>query len=110
MTTNFGNGYNAVNGMFTAPVAGTYVFSWTTQNYDYTHMQSELVANSIVKANLWSDAGGHHDVAVAANTVVIELESGDVVWIRANKSEELYVMTLQGALRSSFSGWLLFEK
>lgn len=109
VTTNFGNGYNAVNGMFTAPVAGTYVFSWTTQNYDYTHMKSELVANSVVKASLWSDAGEHDDIAVASNTLLIELETGDVVWVRSNKPNERSHMVLQGSLRSTFSGWFLFE-
>lgn len=108
VTTNVGNGYNGYSGVFAVPVAGTYVFSWTTQNIDRTHMKSELVVNSEVRGRAWSDAFDHSDIASGSNTVVLVLENGDAVWIRTDKYHDNYVMTLQGFLGSSFSGWRLF--
>lgn len=105
VTTNVAKGYNQATGIFTAPYSGTYVFSWTAYNVDHTHMQTELVVNSEVKGRTWSDAADHADVAIASNTVVVTLTTGDAVWIRSNT---VHRDTINGALMTTFSGWLLF--
>ena len=104
VTTNNGNGYNKADGIFTAPTSGTYVFSWTAANLDRSHMQTELVVNAKVFGFTWSDAYDHDDIAVASNTVVINLNQSDTVWIR---SGSYHTGTITGRYLSTFSGWLL---
>lgn len=106
VTTNVGNGYNKADGIFTAPVAGTYVFTWTAYNKVHTHMQTELVVNNVVTGRTWSDAMDHDDVAIASNTVVVTLAVGDVVWIKSNT---VHSGTISGALMTTFSGWMIFS-
>lgn len=107
VTTNIGNGYNKINGMFTAPVAGTYVFSWTTASADGHHMQTELVVNDKKVGLTWSDSGNHNDFSLASNTVVVVLTADDVVWVRSNA---VHGHTLHGQEMSTFSGWLLYSE
>ena len=106
VVSNIGNGYNEADGIFTASVAGTYVFTWTAFNKVHTHMQTELVVNNAVYGRTWSDANDHSDVAIASNTVVVTLDSGDVVWIRSNT---VHSGTISGNLMTTFSGWIIFS-
>ncbi|XP_060551975.1 complement C1q-like protein 3 [Ruditapes philippinarum] len=107
VTTNIGSGYNNVNGMFTAPSSGTYVFSWTSASADNHHIQTELVVNSKIVGTTWSDSGNHADYAIASNTVVVDLKPGDVVWIRSNT---IHWHTIHGQRMTTFSGWLLYSQ
>lgn len=68
-------------------------------------MQTELVVNNVVIGRTWSDAYDHDDVAVASNTVVNTLNTGDVVWIKSNT---VHSGTINGDLMSTFSGWMIF--
>lgn len=104
--TNVGNGYNKVDGLFTAPTSGTYILSWTSASADNLHMQTELLVNNQVVGLAWSDAGNHSDFVLASNTVIVELNSGDVVWVRSNK---VHHNTLHGQHMSTFSGWFLYS-
>ena len=48
VVTNVGNMYNPIDGIFRAPVDGTYVFCWTNTNRDHSYMNTELIQNGKV--------------------------------------------------------------
>jgi hypothetical protein len=68
--------YNPVDGMFTAPLQGTYVFFWLNTNKDHSYMNTELVKNSTVVGKSMSDAADHADYAAASNSAVLQLKAG----------------------------------
>ncbi|XP_060588620.1 complement C1q-like protein 4 [Ruditapes philippinarum] len=105
VTTNVGHGYNPVDGIFTAPLQGTYVFFWLNTNKDHSYMNTELVKNSTVVGKSMSDAADHADYAAASNSAVLQLKAGEEVWVR---SGTWHSGTLAGDYYSTFSGWLLY--
>ena len=102
--TNIGAAYSPSNGVFTCKMAGIYVFVWTTTNKNRTWMNTELVLNGQWKGIAFSDSGDHDDYSVASNTVVLDLDVGDQVWIRAGTWHNGH---LGGESRTSFSGFML---
>ncbi|XP_045182801.1 heavy metal-binding protein HIP-like [Mercenaria mercenaria] len=103
---NKGDGYQASNGKFTAPVAGMYIFSVSilSDNGPLTSFfEAEILKNGIVLAKLYGHGvNTYHDQASA--TVVTHLSISDHVWIRliCCGFDSLY-----GSRYSTFSGALL---
>ena len=99
VVTNKGSAYNTADGVFTAPRAGNFLFIWNSETngnnfcrlYLYKNGKSvDLVAVSDARsAN--SDGG--------SMSVVLELTTGDRVWVRAAGCEDLY-----GGAYISFTG------
>ncbi|XP_045171854.2 complement C1q tumor necrosis factor-related protein 3-like [Mercenaria mercenaria] len=106
VTTNIGGGYNPNDGIFTAPVTGTYVFFWLNTNRDHSYMNTELVRNSVVVGKSMSDAMDHIDYAASSNTAVLQLNEGEEVWVRSGTWHSAVVA---GDFYSTYSGWLLYE-
>ncbi|CAC5358148.1 C1QL [Mytilus coruscus] len=104
--TNAGNGYNAVTGIFTAPTAGTYVFTWVTRMYEAGH-STEILVNNVVFGASYLRIGHSNDVSVSG-TVVTQINKGNSVFVRVHST-----LTGSGNIlseqygRSSFAGWLL---
>ena len=104
--TNVGEAYNPESGEFEAPVAGTYAFHWVHTNHDGTYMTTELYANDQIYGKAVSDSGDHNDRSVGSNFVILQLEKGDKVWIRA--SDNWHNGKMLGEYLSTFSGYRLF--
>ncbi|WAR03637.1 C1QL4-like protein [Mya arenaria] len=102
--TNKGGAYSPSNGIFTSKTAGVYVFSWVTTNKNRTWMNTELMLNGEKKGTAMSDSGDINDYSVAANTVSLELQVGDQVWVRAGTWHN---GKLAGEWRTTFTGWQL---
>ncbi|XP_052249688.1 uncharacterized protein LOC127857322 [Dreissena polymorpha] len=54
-TINQGGGYNAADGIFDAPSAGLYLFSWTTASQDDDWIVTELIVNGARKGLIGTD-------------------------------------------------------
>ncbi|XP_062615409.1 multimerin-2-like [Saccostrea cucullata] len=99
--TNEGNGYNPSNGIFTAPIAGMYVFFVNVQD-NGNNIYVDIVLNGSTKARTMSYySGDSHDAG--PNLVVLNIQKGDAVWIKHYSGTGYYS---NGPI-TTFSGFLL---
>uniref|UniRef100_A0A672LCD0 C1q domain-containing protein n=1 Tax=Sinocyclocheilus grahami TaxID=75366 RepID=A0A672LCD0_SINGR len=103
--TNIGNAYNPITGIFTAPLKGAYMFSFSVYGHGNPLTPSTV---SIVKNEQRVVVAHGHQDQYAVNSskgVVLVLEVGDVVYVRLwsgskiNDNEDNHI---------TFSGYLLF--
>nr|XP_022296934.1 uncharacterized protein LOC111106513 [Crassostrea virginica] len=105
--TNVGNGYNKHSGIFTAPVEGVYVFSWTIfMNQPGEYMSIEITLNSQPVGA--SFVHGVNDYATVSGNAVLYMQKDDVVFTRTHTT---YVphgsIRSDTIMRSAFSGWCI---
>ncbi|XP_077476738.1 uncharacterized protein LOC144089602 isoform X2 [Stigmatopora argus] len=102
--TNVGHAYDETSGVFTAPVGGVYVFSFTAADFLKGYMGVTLYHNQdpIVSSLDLNDHGGYTS---ATNGALIRLATGDSVRLSLPASYRLYD---DKRSFSVFSGFLLF--
>ncbi|CAC5394037.1 unnamed protein product [Mytilus coruscus] len=105
---NIGNAYNNANGLFTAPLPGTYVFYIATGTYDRSHASVELVLNGIVKDVSWADSMDHDDRAFATSSTPLTIKAGDIVMARIGNAIGGNSLESDQYIRCSFSGFRLY--
>uniref|UniRef100_A0A3B4UL47 C1q domain-containing protein n=1 Tax=Seriola dumerili TaxID=41447 RepID=A0A3B4UL47_SERDU len=104
--TNIGKAYNPVTGIFTAPVKGVYYFRFTGMDYrSAVHMGAALYKNNqrIMLTYEINVNNGYFEHM--SNGVTLELEKGDVVFLRLPANKGLYD---NNESHNTFSGFLLF--
>ncbi|MCJ8748921.1 hypothetical protein PDJAM_G00170230 [Pangasius djambal] len=104
--SNVGGAYNPHTGVFTAPVRGAYYVRFTAAAYSSNNhnMGVNLYKNSQHLMHLGEydkDGTARH----VSGALVLELEAGDVVYLRLLANYALYDDTM---LRNTFSGFLIF--
>ncbi|XP_052073078.1 complement C1q-like protein 2 [Mytilus californianus] len=107
VTTTQTSLYDTTTGIFTAPVSGMYVISWTA-NVDHQESQAtELMINGRSKAWSFADTAGSEDrdYGSASQTVVLQVNKGENVWVRTGTNGKGDV---SGNDYSTFSAFLLF--
>ena len=100
-----GGGYNSTSSVYTAPLNGTYTFTWTiraTGNYYLT----ELVVNIAVKDKLDTDPSSDN-LPTSTATTVVSLTAGDIVFIRVLSRGGSPSIRSDSAGYSTFSGWMI---
>ena len=99
--TNVGNGYNASDGVFTAPRAGVYVFFVNVQSYGSQTIVVDIVLNGAIKVKIL--ATGNYNAG--PNLAVLSLQTGDRVWVEHYFGQG-YNTDSNGPL-TTFSGFLI---
>ncbi|KAL3060882.1 hypothetical protein OYC64_009149 [Pagothenia borchgrevinki] len=105
--TNIGQAYSPTTGIFTAPVRGVYYFRfnvWQARGSVWTGV--ELYHNDQMKMRLHDYNDGIGFVS-ASNSMVLQLEKGDVVYIVLTSGYGVYDDSYNHII---FSGFLLFPQ
>ncbi|KAL6116454.1 uncharacterized protein ACO6RY_01070 [Pungitius sinensis] len=92
VTLNDANGYNPSLGVFTAPCAGVYVFSFTVHSCvlenESLYYKVQLMRNAVVEASVWEN--NREDFEDNANhVVVLKLQRGDQVYVELMSGRKL---------------------
>ena len=101
--TNDGNGYDDRTGVFTCPVAGTYLFVVDSHSRGPTWLHIYL--NKTIVATLHVSGGHKHLYLQMSRTVVLKLKSGDHVKV-VNHAKRNGIIYQSGY--SGFSGAKLY--
>nr|KAI8762828.1 EMILIN-2-like [Biomphalaria glabrata] len=98
--TNNGNAYDADSGKFTAPVSGTYILHATILSGYNTKVETAIIVNDKEVARIYS--GAHDAHGSGSNAAVVDLRTGDSVWVRllyqGGNHVHGYYSTFSGAL------------
>ncbi|XP_042152903.1 collagen alpha-2(VIII) chain isoform X2 [Oncorhynchus tshawytscha] len=104
--TNIGKAYNPNTGVFTAPVRGLYYIRFTAMGLKGPQsIDAHIYHNdkSVMFNHQNNDNGRNRFLS---NALTLELEAGDVVYMRLPVNQELY--DEKSSNYSTFSGFLLF--
>ncbi|XP_062374919.1 cerebellin-3-like [Sardina pilchardus] len=106
--TNVGGAYSN-KGVFTAPVKGVYFFTFTTYSWAAeADIGVKLMKNNEEVLLVWEtqDKGDNEDYA--SNSVLLELEVGDKVYMRLPKGYQVAASKYSNI--HTFSGFLLYSR
>ncbi|CAG2188711.1 C1QL [Mytilus edulis] len=106
---NVGNHYNSGDGIFVAPVAGVYQFSWMTLTNNGHYVYSELRVDNVVIDTLTIILGSGAGTIPATRETVCKVDKGNHVWIQTTGDGGSNYFVKSSAAHSSFMGLLLFE-
>uniref|UniRef100_A0A671VX85 Complement C1q-like protein 4 n=1 Tax=Sparus aurata TaxID=8175 RepID=A0A671VX85_SPAAU len=101
--TNIGDAYNSSTGVFTAPVAAVYHFTFFYHAGGHHASKLELFKNSQMIARSSDHQTGSDTADNGGNAVVLQLQQGDRVYVRMPASHHVWAADNS----TSFSGFLL---
>lgn len=100
--TNIGGEYNSRTGKFRCPVDGVYQFFVSILSRKEERVKTELVVNGRRNLLLYSSGDEIHRGSLGMNGVILQLEEGDLVWVRVYHGFGDYIhccwSTFSGAL------------
>ncbi|XP_043940916.1 complement C1q-like protein 2 [Protopterus annectens] len=103
---NLGSSYNPSTGIFTALIRGVYCFSYTLFRSSAGKVAASLMRNGSQVTSSWdSDTNDVNDSY--SNTVILELDVGDNVYMRLFENRQIYD---DQANYTWFSGFLLYPQ
>ncbi|XP_062581828.1 uncharacterized protein LOC134243592 [Saccostrea cucullata] len=104
--TNKGNAYNPSDGVFTAPINGTYVFFCSIMSEKSHNSWVKINKNGVSQVVIGARGDSKSVYSAASNMISLELIKGDRIWVAAYvTSPRLY--SDNGNPIATFSGFLL---
>lgn len=104
--TNIGGGYNAVTGVFTAPLGGVYVFICKiTERQNSGGPTIYFVKNGASQGSNVGTEGPSNSFRSSSSSIVLELSPGDRVWLKIHGN--YYARALDG--NQLFTGFMLWH-
>ncbi|KAF4115030.1 uncharacterized protein LOC131538151 isoform X1 [Onychostoma macrolepis] len=103
--TNIGNAYNPITGIFTAPLKGAYMFTFSVFGYGNPSTASAVSIMKNGEKVVMAYAHQAQYTVSSSKGVVLILEVGDVVYVRLWSGTTIYDNHNN---HSTFSGYLLF--
>lgn len=100
--SNVGNGYSKSTGVFTAPVAGTYVFYFAAVEKKTQDLGLDIVLNSVSKVRLIGN--NQAGFQTGTNMVVLTLKRQDRVWVKHSYGKGYHTHSVPLV---TFSGFML---
>jgi hypothetical protein len=107
VSVNEGNHFNSGDGIFVAPVYGTYQFSWTTITINSKVAETELRVDNAIKETLHISLGT--GIISGTKVVLCKVGKGDHVWIQTSHLYTTNYVYVANAAKSSFTGMLIHE-
>ena len=103
--TNQGSAYNPSDSVFTVPVEGFYMFSWSITQYDRKYTDTAIVKNGaeFLKESAFV-FGGSGVMDSSSQTVTIHLVTGDRIWIKYIGGSHPYIQKGDGRFEGVFTG------
>ncbi|KAM3590531.1 uncharacterized protein V6R79_011233 [Siganus canaliculatus] len=101
--TNIGNAYNPATGIFAAPVAGIYYFSFFYHAGAFNRAKLSLMKNNQVIADIFDDKAPGELGDNGGNAVSVPLQKGDQVFIRLHANSHVW----GNDYGTTFSGFLV---
>ncbi|XP_053379495.1 uncharacterized protein LOC123526879 [Mercenaria mercenaria] len=95
--------YNQMSGEFIVPVSGLYEFNYHALGKQNGKIWLELVHNYRYVNSLYSHTPNHY--ATAGNSAVLDLDAGDVVFVKSHGDVDLYGTDKE--VYCTFTGYLL---
>ena len=104
--SNFGDGYSVDTGEFTAPDSGVYAF----HVHAYNSNQDKAMWVEVIKNfNVLVSISGYHSHSTAGNSVIISMQKGDTVSVRARPGQEFTLFGRPDQVYTTFSGYRVGE-
>merc|ERR1711971_722417 len=95
--TSVGGGWDGRAGVFTAPEAGTYHFSWNSISPSNEELQLFLMVNGEEKANCYAEEEGR---ASCSGSIVLRLSRNDLVTLKIKRGQISRTRTRSASIQS----------
>jgi hypothetical protein len=109
VSVNEGNHFNSGDGIFVAPLSGTYQFSWTTITTSNKLAETELRVDNVIKETLHIALGSSAGNLSGRKVVLCKVTKGDHVWIQTSNVHATNFFYVANAAKCSFTGMLIHE-